>query len=118
MSAIENPCVRFRPRPLWPELLEREGRERVPGGIVLVNERSLSALRTFDRRVRKRMHTFTIHARNATHQHPTRDVEKFASEKELAKLAAQWPARRLVEFWNGMPGVRRVAPAIHEIGAP
>ena len=60
------------------------------------------------------MNTFTIDARNAiarlaTHERPTREVEKFTSEKELAKLAAQWPARRLVEIWNGMPGVRRVA---------
>ena len=60
------------------------------------------------------MNTFTIDARNtiarlAAHERPTRDVEKFASEKELSKLAAQWPARRLVEIWNGMPGVQRVA---------
>ena len=60
------------------------------------------------------MNTFTIDARNAiirlaTHERPTVGVEKFASEKELAKLAAQWPAKRLVEIWNEMPGVRRVA---------
>ena len=29
----------------------------------------------------------------------------FASEKELAKLAADWPADRLVEVWNGFAGV-------------
>jgi len=60
------------------------------------------------------MNTFTIDARNtiarlAAHEHSTREVEKFTSEKELAKLAAQWPVRRLVEIWNAMPGVRRVA---------
>jgi Protein of unknown function (DUF3489) len=60
------------------------------------------------------MNTFTIDARNAiarlaTHEHPTREVEKFTSERALAKLASQWPARRLVEIWNGMPGIRRVA---------
>ena len=60
------------------------------------------------------MNTFTIDDRNiiarlATHQRTAREVEKFSSEKELAKLAAQWPARRLVEIWNGMSGVRQVA---------
>ncbi|MCZ2079651.1 MAG: DUF3489 domain-containing protein [Bryobacterales bacterium] len=30
---------------------------------------------------------------------------RFASEKELAKLAASWPADRLVEIWNGFAGV-------------
>jgi len=30
---------------------------------------------------------------------------RFASEKELAKLAATWPTDRLVEIWNGFAGV-------------
>jgi len=30
---------------------------------------------------------------------------RFASEKELAKLAATWPAERLVEIWNNFAGV-------------
>ena len=60
------------------------------------------------------MNTFTIDAHNTitrvgAHRLPSRDAEKFTSENELAKLAAQWPARRLVEIWNGMPGVRLVA---------
>ena len=60
------------------------------------------------------MNTFTIDTRNAiarldTHEHSNRGVDKFTSEKELAKLAARWPARRLVEIWNAIPGVRRVA---------
>jgi hypothetical protein len=33
------------------------------------------------------------------------DQTRFASEKELAKLAANWPADRLVEIWNGFAGV-------------
>jgi hypothetical protein len=33
------------------------------------------------------------------------DHERFSSEKELAKLAANWPADRLVEIWNGFAGV-------------
>ena len=59
------------------------------------------------------MNTFTIDTRNtiarvAAQEHPNREVEKFTSESELAKLASQWPVRRLVEIWNGIPGVRKV----------
>jgi hypothetical protein len=32
-------------------------------------------------------------------------VQTFTSQKELAKLAADWPATRLVETWNGFAGV-------------
>ena len=31
--------------------------------------------------------------------------EHFASEKELAKLAANWPTDRLIQIWNGFAGV-------------
>ena len=31
--------------------------------------------------------------------------EHFASEKELAKLAANWPSDRLIQIWNGFAGV-------------
>ncbi len=37
------------------------------------------------------------------------ETERFTSAKELAKLAAKWPASRLVEIWNSLPGVRPVA---------
>ena len=30
--------------------------------------------------------------------------ERFGTEAALAKLAANWPAARLVEIWNGLPG--------------
>jgi len=33
------------------------------------------------------------------------DHARFSAEKELAKLAAHWPAERLVEIWNGFAGV-------------
>jgi hypothetical protein len=33
------------------------------------------------------------------------DYPRFSTEKELAKLAANWPAERLVEIWNGFAGV-------------
>ena len=36
------------------------------------------------------------------------DTERFRSAKSLAKLAAKWPASRLVEIWNGIPGVKAV----------
>jgi hypothetical protein len=32
-------------------------------------------------------------------------AEYFGSQEELAKLAAAWPSSRLVEIWNGLPGV-------------
>src|SRR6267378_1887611 len=32
-------------------------------------------------------------------------TETFSSPKELGKLAAQWPAGRLIEIWNSLPGV-------------
>src|SRR5260370_25135568 len=34
--------------------------------------------------------------------------EIFASQQELADLAAKWPANRLVEVWNGIPGLTPV----------
>ncbi len=36
------------------------------------------------------------------------DAEPFATEAELASLAANWPAARLVEIWNSLPGVAEV----------
>jgi hypothetical protein len=33
------------------------------------------------------------------------DQARFTSEKELSKIAANWPAERLVEIWNGFAGV-------------
>ena len=32
----------------------------------------------------------------------------FSSQKELAELAAQWPAERLQAVWNSLPGVTPV----------
>ena len=31
--------------------------------------------------------------------------DSFSSQQELAELAAQWPAARLVAIWNSLPGV-------------
>ena len=36
------------------------------------------------------------------------DTERFSNEAALAKLAADWPAARLVEIWNSLPGETQV----------
>ena len=36
----------------------------------------------------------------------TTPFDTFASQKELAALAAAWPAERLVAIWNSLPGVK------------
>ncbi len=46
----------------------------------------------------------TITAFAAAEQIPE-GQERFASEKELAKLAANWPGDRLVQIWNSFAGV-------------
>jgi hypothetical protein len=45
-----------------------------------------------------------IHA-SAAEAEAVLDAERFASEEELASLAANWPASRLVEVWNSLTGV-------------
>jgi hypothetical protein len=35
--------------------------------------------------------------------------ERFGTEAALSKLAGDWPMSRLVEIWNGLPGVNPVA---------
>jgi hypothetical protein len=35
--------------------------------------------------------------------------DPFASQSELAELAAEWPMSRLVEIWNSIPGVTAVS---------
>jgi Protein of unknown function (DUF3489) len=34
---------------------------------------------------------------------------RFTNEKQLAALAAHWPSSRLVEIWNKLPGMRKIA---------
>src|SRR6266576_4743435 len=36
------------------------------------------------------------------------ETETFSSRQELTALAEKWPAARLVEIWNGLPGVQPV----------
>ena len=54
--------------------------------------------------------TFTIDTDNNIAAHAevpaaSENIQSFASEKELAKLAAEWPGSRLVEVWNSFAGV-------------
>jgi hypothetical protein len=35
-------------------------------------------------------------------------TQRFTSAQELASLAAGWPGARLVEVWNGLPGVEPI----------
>jgi hypothetical protein len=60
----------------------------------------------------KKMKPFTIEteSNNITLHSTIQDAEavanaeRFRSEAQLAKLAANWPAARLVEIWNSLPG--------------
>ena len=53
---------------------------------------------------------FAVDADNAITAFPAAEQipegeEQFSSEKEMAKLAANWPVERLVQIWNGFAGV-------------
>ncbi|MCC6363006.1 MAG: DUF3489 domain-containing protein [Bryobacterales bacterium] len=57
------------------------------------------------------MTTFAIDTDNTITAYAAGDAipeeqARFASEKELAKLAATWPTDRLVEVWNSFAGAR------------
>ena len=62
------------------------------------------------------MTTFTIDSQNdisalpSSQQNAEKEegTEAFSSSQELASLASQWPGARLVEIWNGLPGVKPV----------
>src|ERR1700730_13396628 len=62
----------------------------------------------------KTMATFTIDSENNITGYapgeavPDGNTERFTTEGELATLAAQWPAARLVEVWNSIPGLAPV----------
>ena len=54
------------------------------------------------------MNTFTIDSDHNITAHaglPAGADESFSNQKELAKLAADWPLSRLVEAWNSFAGV-------------
>jgi len=66
---------------------------------------------------RHKMKTFTIDAENKiivfaskkeAAASSTTPFDPFTNETELAELTAEWPVQRLVEIWNGIPGVTPV----------
>ena len=57
------------------------------------------------------MATFIIDTENnitALGQQEAHNGESFGSQEQLAELAAHWPGTRLVEIWNGVPGLTPV----------
>lgn len=66
--------------------------------------------------MKKTTRVFAIDAANtiavftsAEKQPPKGRATRFTSEKQLAALTAHWPSGRLVEIWNNLPGVRKLA---------
>jgi len=49
----------------------------------------------------------TVHG-SAKEAEAVPNSERFSNEAALAKLAANWPAARLVEIWNSLPGETQV----------
>jgi type IV secretory pathway VirB10-like protein len=49
----------------------------------------------------------TVHA-TAKEAGAVANAEQFRNQVGLAKLAAKWPAARLVEIWNSLPGAERM----------
>src|ERR1700680_5098093 len=49
----------------------------------------------------------TIHA-TVQDAEAAANAERFRNEAGLAKLAADWPASRLVDIWNSLPGATSV----------
>jgi hypothetical protein len=58
------------------------------------------------------MKTYTIDAENSITAHASKqeagEGQSFSSPRELASLVAEWPADRLIEVWNGVPGLTPV----------
>jgi hypothetical protein len=62
------------------------------------------------------MKTFTIDSKNNISVFASKKeaaesatpLDPFTSQEELAKLAAVWPASRLVAIWNNIPGVTAI----------
>jgi len=58
------------------------------------------------------MTTYTIDTENSITAHASKqeagEGESFSTQQELASLVADWPAARLIEVWNGIPGLSPV----------
>jgi hypothetical protein len=61
---------------------------------------------------RSEMKTYTIDKENSITAFASKqeagEGETFSSQQELASLVAEWPADRLIEVWNGIPGLTPV----------
>src|SRR2546427_9984347 len=59
-----------------------------------------------------KMKSYTIDTENSITAFATKqeagEGESFSSQQELASLVAEWPTDRLVEVWNGIPGLTPV----------
>jgi len=55
------------------------------------------------------MKTYTIDTENSITAFASKqeagEGESFSSQQELASLVAEWPTDRLIEVWNGIPGL-------------
>src|SRR6267142_5401432 len=55
------------------------------------------------------MKAYTIDAENSitalASKQEAGEGESFSTQQELASLVGEWPADRLTEVWNGIPGV-------------
>jgi len=58
------------------------------------------------------MKTYTIDKENSITAFASKEEagegETFSTQQELASLVAEWPADRLIEIWNGIPGLTPV----------
>ena len=50
----------------------------------------------------------TVFASSAEAQRALPEAQRFSSVEDLAAIAAEWPGSRLIEVWNGIPGVTPV----------
>jgi hypothetical protein len=58
---------------------------------------------------KSRMTTYTIDTENSITAHASKqeagEGESFSSQQEFTSMVAEWPAKRLIEVWNGIPGL-------------
>ena len=58
------------------------------------------------------MATYTIDTENSITAHASKEEAgegaTFSTQQELSSLVGEWPARRLIDVWNGIPGLTPV----------
>src|ERR1700689_3355833 len=70
--------------------------------------------------IENEMNNITVHG-SVKEAEAVPNSERFGTEAALAKLAANWPAARLVEIWNSLPGetpVKKYNPIRLRIALP